>query len=230
MPGSGVVEHLLVGLLAGLAATPHCLGMCGGFALHLARDDRRRAALLRVFVFLVGKAFTYVFLGALVGALGVWVVQSGWVPGARKVLVVAAAVATIVLGVLMLDLPLRVRLPALRAPGTPFLEEHASGLLANRSLLGTFVFGLAVGYLPCPLTMLLLISAAGESSVSAGMLLLGGAGLGTIPGLLATGAAGALIRGRWRAVGTKALGGVVIVLGLVMLLRRLGVIPGGACH
>jgi sulfite exporter TauE/SafE len=78
--------------------------------------------------------------------------------------------------------------------------------------------------------MLLLVSAAGESSVSAGMLLLGGAGLGTIPGLLATGAAGALIRGRWRAVGTKALGGVVIVLGLVMLLRRLGVIPGGACH
>jgi hypothetical protein len=106
-------------------------------------------------------------------------------------------------------------------------------VLANGSLLGAFVFGLAVGYLPCPLTMLLLVAAAGEHGVGTGMLLLGGAGLGTMPGLLATGLAGSLLRGKWRAVGTKVLGSLVILFGVLMLLRRLGIIPGahgGACH
>jgi sulfite exporter TauE/SafE len=207
--------------------------MCGGFSLHLARHERRPTAFLRLFLFLLGKASTYVFLGGLVGALGLWIVQSTWLPDARRVLVLVAAVVTILLGFLMLELPIRLPLPALRRPGTSLLEEHGGKLLAGGSLVGTFVFGLAVGYLPCPLTALLLVTAAGEHSVATGMLLLGGAGLGTMPGLLGTGFLGSLVRGKWRAVGTKVLGGLVIILGLAMLLRRLGLIPGahgGACH
>ncbi|MBM3500713.1 MAG: sulfite exporter TauE/SafE family protein [Armatimonadetes bacterium] len=227
------MEHLLVGFVAGLAATPHCVGMCGGFALHLARGDRPRVSVGRLFLFLVGKAFTYVFLGALVGALGLWIVQSGWLPGARKALVLLAAVITIALGILMLELPIRMRLPTIRWPGAGLFGEQGPRLLRGGSLLGPFLFGLAAGYLPCPLTMLLLVAAGGEQSVGAGMLLLGGAGFGTMPGLLLTGGGGALVRGRWRAVGTRLLGGLVILFGVLMLLRRLGVIPGahgGACH
>jgi len=207
--------------------------MCGGFALHLARDERRPTVALRLFLFLLGKAFTYVFLGALVGGFGLWIVQSGWVPGARKVLVVAAALVTILLGLLMLELPLRLKLPAVQWPGAGLLEGHTAKLLAGRSLLGPLVFGLAVGYLPCPLTAILLIVAAGEHSVGTGMLLLGGAGLGTMPGLFTAGLAGSAIWGKWRAVGTKVLGSLVIVVGVLMLLRRFGVITTslpGACH
>jgi sulfite exporter TauE/SafE len=227
------LEHLLIGVLAGLAATPHCVGMCGGFSLHLARDANRQVVATRLFLFLLGKAFTYLFLGALVGAFGLWIVQAGSVPGARKALVLVAALVTILLGILMLELPLRPKLPAIRWPGSGLLEEHSAGLLRGGSLLGTFVFGLAVGYLPCPLTALLLVAAAGEHSVTAGMAMLGGAGIGTMPGLVLTGFAGSLIRGRWRAVGTKVLGSLVILFGVLMLLRRLGVIPGahgGARH
>ncbi|MBM3473773.1 MAG: sulfite exporter TauE/SafE family protein [Armatimonadetes bacterium] len=227
------MEHLLVGVLAGLAATPHCVGMCGGFSLHLALGERRRTAFVRLFLFLLGKAFTYAFLGALVGAFGLWVVESSGLPGARRTLVLLAAVLTIVLGILMLELPLRFGLPAAPRPGAVLIEEHGGKLLRSSSLVGAFVFGLAIGYLPCPLTALLLVTAAGEHSVGAGMMLLGGAGLGTMPGLFATGLLGSVIRGKWRAVGTKVLGGLVIILGLLMLLRRLGLIPGaqgGACH
>jgi sulfite exporter TauE/SafE len=174
------LEHLLIGVLAGLAATPHCIGMCGGFSLHLARVANRQVVATRLFLVL-----------------------------------------------------LRPKLPAIRWPGSGFLEDHSARLLSGGSLLGTFLFGLAVGYLPCPLTALLLVAAAGEHSVTAGMAMLGGAGIGTMPGLFLTGFAGSLIRGRWRAVGTKVLGSLVILFGLLMLLRRLGVIPGahgGACH
>ena len=227
------MEPFVVGLLAGLAASPHCLGMCGGFALHLAQGASPRAGLARQFAFLLGKAFTYAFLGALVGACGLWIVQSGWMPGARQVLPYAAAGVTILLGLTMLELPLRPKLPAVRWPGASLVEEHCARMLPARSLLGSFVFGLAVGFLPCPATTLLLVRAAGEHSVLAGVALLGGVGLGTMPGLLAAGLVGGAVQAKWRSVGTKALGALIILLGLLLLFRRLGLIPGGhigSCH
>jgi sulfite exporter TauE/SafE len=78
-----------------------------------------------------------------------------------------------------------------------------------------------------------MLRAVAEQSVAGGLLLLGGAGVGTMPGLLAAGLAGSAIRARWQVVGTKVLVGLVILLGLAMLLRRLGLLPGGdpgACH
>jgi uncharacterized protein len=227
------VTYLLVGLAAGLAATPHCLGMCGGFALHIGRSARPRQALVRGFAFLLGKSFTYAFLGALVGAFGIWIVRGGWVPEARLVLGYVAVVVTIALGVLMLEVVPPLRWPRVDWPGVEILGEQSCKLMRSPSLLAPFVFGLAVGYLPCPLTALLLVSAAGEQSVSAGVLLLGGAGLGTIPGLAIASVAGSAVSGRWRQVGTRVLGGVVIALGALMLLRRMGVLPGahgGSCH
>lgn len=161
--------------------------MCGGFALHLARGKDPRRAISHACLFLLGKAFTYAFIGALVGALGLYVVQSGWVPGARKALVYVAAIVTILLGILMLELPIKLKLPAVRWPGASLLEEHCPSLLRSSSSVSAFVLGLAVGYLPCPLTALLAVAAAGEHSVLTGMAMLGGAGIDTMPGLLAVG-------------------------------------------
>jgi sulfite exporter TauE/SafE len=56
--------------MAGLAATPHCLGMCGGFPLHLAKAGGRGNVVFRQMLFVLGKAFTYMFLGTLAAAFG----------------------------------------------------------------------------------------------------------------------------------------------------------------
>ena len=230
------MTYLWVGFIAGLAATPHCIGMCGGFALHVARGSQGRIGTARMVGFLAGKTFTYVFLGALVGALGAWVVGTGWVPDARRNLVYVAAGLTILFGVLMLGI-----LPARRfarwgsaAFSSPVqamirpLENGIGCITANKdAILPTFILGLGVGFLPCPLTTALLMSAAGEQSVSAGMLMLGGAGLGTAPGLCLAGLLGSAASARWRSLGTRALGVVVIAIGVGMILRRSGVLP---CH
>ena len=152
---------------------------------HLSRGERLRTTLIRQCLFLLGKTFTYTFIGALVGALGLWIVRSGWIPGIRTVLVYAAATVTILLGILMLELPIRLQRPMIRWPGAELLQTQAFSVLSKPGALTSFVLGLAVGYLPCPLTGLLAVAAAGEHSVVKGMALLGGAGLGTIPGLLA---------------------------------------------
>ena len=230
------MTYLWVGFIAGLAATPHCVGMCGGFALHLARGPQGRLGVARTVAFLTGKMFTYVFLGALVGALGAWVVGAGWLPDARRTLVYGAAGLTILFGVLMLDVvPARwfarcasAALPSLLDAMAKPLESGIGCAMAHgAAILPTFILGLGVGFLPCPLTTALLMSAAGEQSVSAGMLLLGGAGLGTAPGLCLAGLLGSGASARWRSLGTRALGVVVIAIGVGVILRRSGVLPCG---
>ena len=230
------MEHFLLGLLAGLAATPHCLGMCGGFALHLSRAPSRAALWWRHGLFHLSKTLTYACLGALVGALGVWVISAGGVPEARSWLPYVAGGLTVVFGAVMLGGGRTY--PALADSGTPPGAGGAErgGAARTRWSLppattaGSVGLGVFAGLLPCPLTVALLVSAAGAGSVTAGMLLLAGAGVGTVPGLALAGAAGALMGGRGRAVGLRGLGAVVVALGALMILRRVGVVPGGCCR
>jgi sulfite exporter TauE/SafE len=163
-------------------------------------------------------------------------VSAGWLPDARHSLVYVAAGVTILFGLLMLDLAPTRRLArwasrALLAPLRAMAGLLESGLghipTDESSTLPTLILGLGVGFLPCPLTTALLLSAAGESSVPGGMLLLGGAAIGTAPGLCLVGLLGSAAGARWRSVGTRALGVVVIAIGVAMVLRRSGVLP---CH
>lgn len=63
-------------LLAGLAGSPHCVGMCGGFAVAAAGGPRGRASAL---AWSAGRLSTYAVLGALVGAFGGALPGPGWV-------------------------------------------------------------------------------------------------------------------------------------------------------
>ncbi|HEY3397539.1 MAG TPA: sulfite exporter TauE/SafE family protein [Armatimonadota bacterium] len=222
------MESLLIGLLAGLAATPHCLGMCGGFALHLSRPTPRGRRWGRFAAFLGGKLAGYAFLGSLGGALGVWVLQGSGMAQGRSYLAWGAAVLTIVMGLALLDpLPQRWRWRWSWSAGGGRLGDWLAGWAPALDSPGApLVLGLMAGFLPCPLTTSLLVVAAGGNSVSGGLLLLAGAGLGTAPGLLAVGLAGATVSTRWRRVGVRALGAVVLAVGILMLLRRWGLLPG----
>jgi sulfite exporter TauE/SafE len=55
--------------LAGLAASWHCIGMCGGFACALSGGRRGAQALQRQLLYNAGRVTTYCFLGALAGAI-----------------------------------------------------------------------------------------------------------------------------------------------------------------
>jgi sulfite exporter TauE/SafE len=222
------INPFFLGLVAGLVATPHCLGMCGGFAVHLSRGPSRAAVLWRHGLFHLSKTLTYAFLGALVGALGVWVISARGVPAARSWLPYGAGGLTVIFGALLVLGPGLSPVPdAWRGGrGTPALRWP----LPPATALGSVALGVFAGFLPCPLTISLLVSASGYGSVSAGLLLLAGAGVGTVPGLAAAGAAGSLLGARWRGLGLRGLGAVVICLGLLTILRHAAVLPGGCCR
>jgi hypothetical protein len=109
------------------------------------------------------------------------------------------------------------------------LESRASARLVGlvRGLLEgggpgrLYPVGLALGFLPCGASWTLFLAAAGTGSMAGGLLLGLAFGLGTVPALLAVGAAAAVIGARLRGALYRAGGVLVALLGLLFLLRGL---------
>lgn len=213
------------GLVAGILNTPHCLGMCGGFPLHLAKSSKKGKATLRQLLFVTGKTFTYIFLGAIAGALGVVVFKDSSIASFAPVLRVVAGLITITFGLLMMG----VRLPSIKAlqgiSEAGFVRGLFGGLFSSPSPAAAFTLGLGVGFLPCPLPMGLLTIAALSHNVPHAMALMAGMGVGTAPGLLAVGLFGVGLDRRFAKVGMRAAGIVLVAIGLLTLGKVAGVVP-----
>ncbi len=230
-------------LVGGAAAFPHCLGMCGGFALHLA-SDRRATALGRQALWHLGRTSTYVFLGALAGYLGRTVSLSRW-PAVKDVPGYLAGALMVVMGLVVLGVfPVRgkngVRNRLCEAPEgptgkrflTPFFPKEEGPFTAlflqffqRPSSLSALVLGLATGFLPCPITVGFLGLAAGTASVPLGMGIMASMGVGTVWALLVLGMTGHAIKARWKARGAVLVGLVLVLMGAWTLLRKTRILP-----
>lgn len=224
-----MLAAFLTGTVAGFLNTPHCLGMCGGFPMHLARNSESgRGASLRQVLFVLGKSFTYVFLGALAGAVGVVLFKDTSLSKAAPTLRFAAGLVTLVFGLLMLGF----RLPSIKllhgVADSGFARNVLGGLFSSPSPMAAFVLGLGTGFLPCPLPMGLLTVAALSHNVVHGMAIMGGLGVGTAPGLVAVGMLGVGLDRTFARVGMRAAGVVLIVIGLMTMIRVTGMFAAPA--
>ncbi len=232
------LEVLAPGLAFGVANSAHCAGMCGVFALRAGSGQESGGGRtpLRMALYLSGKTFTYVFLGAVAGLLGAHVLDT--FAGAQPWLAVAVGAVLVIAGVRLLVPPSArwlmwrpVRLvsemlaPAFRAAHGA--ERHG----------GPFALGLATGFLPCGVVYLAAIQGAALGTPFRGALLMAAFGLGTVPVLLAVGLLGRAALSRIGPMRLRLAGGIVVLLaGLVGMAR--GIAPlladgaGGAacCH
>jgi len=208
-----------MGLLAGLAASPHCLGMCGAFTLHLSRPASPRGPVARHLLYLAGKAITYAFLGTLAGFAGHALARGGAFSAAQNALSYLAGGLLIVLGLMLLGL-LPGRLLTSRGPaGASWLTPIYRHFLAAPGTGAAFLLGALTGFLPCPITFALLAAAAATHAPLFGLALFAGLGVGTSPALLGLGFSGSLLAARWRAAGLRAAGAVLLLLGAITALR-----------
>lgn len=218
--------------------------MCGGFPLHLSKPAARGSTLLRQVLFVLGKSFTYVFLGALAGALGVILLKDTSLAGAAPALRVLAGSITLVFGLTMVGL----RWPGVSgfsfgtrprkrdhgeaeprkyeaSGGESLISSLFGGILREPGPLSAFVLGLGVGFLPCPLPISMLAAAAASHSTVQGVALMAGVGLGTAPGLIMVGLFGSGLNHRLRKVGMRAAGVIVTLIGILTICRVTGCIP-----
>lgn len=155
-------------LLAGLLGSPHCVGMCGGFAVSAGSRGATVAWNL-------GRLTTYVVLGALSGTLGgLHAGPIGGMLAAALLIWFSARLAGVAPGV-QLHFPRLVALGASAARRT--------------GIAGRFTLGLITGLLPCGLLWSALAVAVAGGSPVVGATAMAAFWMGTVP-LLAGAAAG----------------------------------------
>ncbi len=212
----------------GLAGSLHCLGMCGPIVLSYSVTLRgpRMAAHA---AYNAGRILTYMFLGALAGAVGNVIGMLGRMAGLATGVRLVAGSAMILAAVFMIGFGPSAPLVRIQPQGaTKRLTRAIGKFLLDPRAGAKFVMGLMLGFLPCGLIYAALLKALESGGALAGALTMLAFGLGTAGALLATGllssVAGARM-GRW----TQRLPAFsVAVFGAVLLWRGLSGKP--ICH
>jgi uncharacterized protein len=219
------MTFIAAGFVLGVAASVHCVVMCGPLMMAVLPRRNGRAAML----YHGGRLITYAALGAAIGAAG----HLAGLAGVSRLLSIVAGLALIWIGVrragwlntnqqpglgLGLDLGPRVTRIIVRA------TQAVRARFDESSPIRTASAGILNGLLPCgPVYAALTAAAAlGDSRQSAAFMLAFGAG--TLPALALTGVIAALtprvIGGsRWRLVTCAALS----IVGVLLIAR--GLVP-----
>ena len=202
-----MIPAISAAALAGLVGSPHCIGMCGSFALACGGRVAHTAA------WHAGKILTYALLGSLAGLLGHSVPGPTWI----ATIVSAALVVWFAAGLAGV-----VPEPALRIPGLTRLATRAA---RRDDLASRFAFGMANGLLPCGLVYATLGIAVASGDPYVGAASMAAFGLGTAPALAAFGL-GVRRLAAERPWTRRVLAALVLVAGLWVVVQRQGMKPG----
>lgn len=194
-----MTELLAGAFMAGLGS-PHCIGMCGGFASACSRSWRGSLA------WHAGRLTTYAVLGAAAATLGHWLPGPPWIPLAISAVLLIWFAASLAGAV-----------PHIGA--VPGVAAVAQTLIGRGDLPSRYLFGITTGLLPCGLVYAALGFAVAAGSAAMGALTMLAFGLATVPALafLSGVVQRVAMRGIWHR---RVLAVVIIAVGLWSLGAR----------
>jgi sulfite exporter TauE/SafE len=218
------MTEVWLSFLAGLAGSPHCLGMCGGIvaaiALH-ARDTGPGTRRLILLTYNLGRIFTYTLIGALAGFLGASLDILSMKMAANWVFV-AANLFVFLVGMASLIQVSSFSLFSLESAGGRFFSGTLRWAVSDTGFFRTFILGMTLGFLPCGLVYAPLIAAAASGRPATGAAMMAALGLGTLPMLFFFGTASAALSNRLRGNLSRLVGLFVALIGFTGLWRVLG--------
>lgn len=212
------------GLVGGLT---HCAGMCGPFVLSQVTERQKSlpASRMRDFHRLtgaallpyhLGRATTYMLLGAVAAAFAGSLVQLAGLRWLSAALLIAAALFFLGYGLKRLGL----RLPLPEVAGAGWWGRQVGGvarpLFASPSGIRGYALGVLLGFIPCGLLYGALTVAAASGDPLAGVFAMAAFAAGTAPALVGVGALGSLAAWRWRGAAGR-LGPSLMIANSVFL-------------
>ena len=211
---------LSAALLLGLAASGHCLAMCGGItaALGVATAARRgRPRLLLLIGYQLGRIVSYslaglLFAGMLGGLIALLDIES-----VRRALRALSALALLLAALVAFG---RVRDPGLGIGQGIWhgLAPLGRRLLPIASLQRAFAFGMVWGWMPCGFVYSVLLIATLQQGAVAGAMTMAAFGLGTAPALLIAGFGAQRLTGWATRFGLRRVAGSVLLVSALMTL------------
>lgn len=197
-------------IIIGLLGTTHCLAMCGGLASSLSvSDNKPRGSFSRLLGYNLGRISSYMLAGFLLGLLGAGIYQTG-----------AALIMRSIAGLLLIAMGLYVgqwwlgitRLESVGGLLWRRISPLLKPLLPADTVIKALLLGVGWGWLPCGLVYSTLIWSAAAGSAAQSALLMLGFGLGTLPGMLATGLFAQQLKTLTRKLGVRRAAAVLLVL------------------
>ncbi|MER3447666.1 MAG: sulfite exporter TauE/SafE family protein [Candidatus Dadabacteria bacterium] len=214
-----MIGYLII-FIAGAMGSFHCIGMCGGFPIAIASVPRK-GDLRRIWNHLLynsGRAFTYTFLGAVVGSLGLMFQEIKPILSGQIVISVISGAFMILIGLQMIGLIGEKTIPGFTI-FYGFIKKAMASFIRSKSLSASFYLGIFNGFLPCPLVYAFLFKATASGSPDKGALTMLSLGLGTVPTMFLLGNLGEVLSPRFRAGVSRVPGLVVVIFGIITLFR-----------
>lgn len=204
--------------IVGVLTSFHCISMCGGINLsqcvsyrHVT-EDSKWSRLKPSFLYNFGRVISYTIIGGIVGAVGSVISFSGSAKGMAAIL---SGIFMLIMGLNILNI-----FPWLRKlnPRMPKLF----GEKIHSSHHGPFYVGLFNGLMPCGPLQAMQLYTLGTGSFTAGAVSMFLFSLGTVPLMFGFGALSTFLTKNFTNKMLKCSGILVILLGVVMINRGLG--------
>ncbi|SFF61377.1 hypothetical protein SAMN05518865_102176 [Duganella sp. CF458] len=244
--------NLLPILIAGLAGSVHCAGMCGGIVgafsvggrsaapaharvIPIARMDIGGTAamswaganaegLVHVLAYNTGRIGSYMLAGAIAGGIAGSVASLAQMASAQMVAYWLANLMLVAMGLYLMDAWRG--LARVEAAGGVLwrrVQPLVKPLVPMDMALKALALGGLWGWVPCGMVYSMLLTAMLSGSALDGALVMAAFGLGTLPMLLAMGMAGAKLRQYFQKRSVRvACGLLVLGFGILGLARAAG--------
>lgn len=205
-------------LLASLAGSLHCAGMCGPFAAFWADAGPART---RAQVGYHGaRLVTYAGLGALAGLLGA-ALEAATAGRLRSAAALTAGIVLVAWGLLGLLRHFGVSLPLVKLGGTSHrITRVLSSLRERPPVQRALIVGSLTTLIPCGWLHAFVVAAAGTGSPASGALLMTAFWLGTVPILAALGGGVMALLGPMRRHAPAIAALAVLACGIVTLVHH----------
>lgn len=219
---------LLTVLIASLAGSLHCAGMCGAFlafAVGTGQPNMPPRVLLQA-AYHGGRLASYALLGAVAGAVGSTLDLGGQMLGLQRTATLIAGGVMVAFGLLILARMLGARLST-RTPR--FLEtlvaRGQSAAMRFPPVGRALAIGLLTVLLPCGWLWPFVLTAAGTAHPLTGGLVMAAFWLGTVPVLAALGVGLQKLAGPLAARLPAVAALAIIAVGLYTIIARFNAAP-----
>lgn len=172
------MNHLQLAFLIGLFGSLHCVGMCGPLAFAIPHTQESKwITIVNKISYLLGKAFSYAFLGLLIGLLG----KQLWLAGLQQIISVMSGLLIIIA-----VLPQIIKRKNISNYQQNFFTKNFNKLIVSaiKNKTGHFFMGMLNGFLPCGFVYLALATAINSNNAYQSSLFMFYFGIGTSPLML----------------------------------------------
>lgn len=210
---------LFTAFIFGLISSFHCIGMCGPIAMMLPVDRSNQAKkVTQIITYHLGRLFAYSTIGFIFGMLG----KGFLLAGMQQKMSIFIGIAMI----LIILIPEKVvanynfSKPIFKVISK--IKTTLGSQFKNKSYKSLFTIGLLNGFLPCGMVYVALFGAIAMQSPTLGILYMVLFGLGTVPMMSSIVYLNSFLTISIRNKIQKAIPYVAVFLGIVFILRGLG--------